>query len=844
LVELADLKLLMKKILFFMFFLSFFNFFYAISQPCGVVPGFDFEVFNKGRDWSFETKNILSPNWKVYEWKWFLNNSQLISNQSTIPIFTPNFFPFGYFCLQQWATDTLTNDSCFVNYCNILYKCYDPYIEILANNYSGTDVFFNTDPPGLINFGDGTPLYSGSSVYHTYPSAGDYLVTYHGTVLVTRKIHVGNGYANINNLNGSGSIISVCDTLQLGITTVPPFNYGVCHIEGYNAGRFGGANLYSNGTMYNATLYYPIMPGSYYAVYELNDTAPVPGTSRIVDYFKVPICGPPDTVGGYVFFDIDADGIRDTNEVGIANKSVLVENIYGSITDSTGYYEFIVPRKPVSFQLANTPAASITYPFTVYYIVSLDSGVYHGGYDFGISNVSVSVCGKVYIDFNQDSVYNPLLDEALSNVTIKITKTNTQQDFYTTTNNSGDYCIELTGGNYKIVPFCNNIYNETAFPDSIIINALSGSFMNNDFAITSPISGSNPEIIFYGTNQPRPGTNYVIYEGLVNRGLDSCSVQIELNYDTLLSFITSNPSPDSIDTVNHYISWQSGTIKAGKFKHLYAIFDLPSNTPLGTNLVNLGSLNINTGFLDYDTTNNNSYYVTTVVGSYDPNNKQVSPIGLDSIGAVGHDTNLNYHINFQNVGTAPAYHIIVQDELDDDLDMNTIMLGNASHPYQFSTYERTLTWTFQNINLPDSTSNESASHGFIEFSIKPIQGLPDGTEIENSANIYFDFNSPVVTNTALNTLQTNITSINNTPKNDRLVIYPVPFDKEIMVNLPESMEGFKIVISDITGRTLITNYYPEPNYHSIKIPTSQLSSGIYLVEVYSNQERYYKKILK
>lgn len=44
------------------------------------------------------------------------------------------------------------------------------------------------------------------------------------------------------------------------------------------------------------------------------------------------------------------------------------------------------------------------------------------------------------------------------------------------------------------------------------------------------------------------------------------------------------------------------------------------------------------------------------------------------------------------------------------------------------------------------------SHGYVEYSIKLNDSLADGTKIENTARIYFDYNSPVVTNTTLNTI--------------------------------------------------------------------------------------------
>jgi hypothetical protein len=59
---------------------------------------------------------------------------------------------------------------------------------------------------------------------------------------------------------------------------------------------------------------------------------------------------------------------------------------------------------------------------------------------------------------------------------------------------------------------------------------------------------------------------------------------------------------------------------------------------------------------------------------------------------------------------------------------------------------------FDNIALPDSTTNEAGSHGFVQYSVRAKAGLPNGAQIPNTASIYFDFNLPVVTNATHSTL--------------------------------------------------------------------------------------------
>jgi len=54
-----------------------------------------------------------------------------------------------------------------------------------------------------------------------------------------------------------------------------------------------------------------------------------------------------------------------------------------------------------------------------------------------------------------------------------------------------------------------------------------------------------------------------------------------------------------------------------------------------------------------------------------------------------------------------------------------------------------------------STSDPAGSNGFVAFSLKPKSGLPEGTVIDNQAEIFFDLNEAVITNAVMNTLRTN-----------------------------------------------------------------------------------------
>jgi uncharacterized repeat protein (TIGR01451 family) len=144
-----------------------------------------------------------------------------------------------------------------------------------------------------------------------------------------------------------------------------------------------------------------------------------------------------------------------------------------------------------------------------------------------------------------------------------------------------------------------------------------------------------------------------------------------------------------------------------------------------------------------------------IIDSFDPNDKKVSPVGLEANHYVASGTRLEYTVRFQNTGTAPAIDVIVADTLDPNLDIRTLQVEGSSHRGELAMAgkeEPVLVWTFKNINLPDSTSNKRESNGFIKFSILPRAGTPDMTVIQNQANIVFDFNEAIATNEVTSTV--------------------------------------------------------------------------------------------
>jgi uncharacterized repeat protein (TIGR01451 family) len=204
-----------------------------------------------------------------------------------------------------------------------------------------------------------------------------------------------------------------------------------------------------------------------------------------------------------------------------------------------------------------------------------------------------------------------------------------------------------------------------------------------------------------------------------------------------------------------------------------------------------------------------------ITDSFDPNDKLVSPSGTTGDHFTPTQSELKYTIRFQNTGTDYAYTVTVIDTLSEKLDISTFQMGAASHKYAFTVSGKgkpVLTFTFNNINLPDSTRNQAGSNGFVQFSIKPKAGLSEKARIENFADIIFDYNEPVRTNTTVN------------------VLYDVPRIIDPQNQLPESIIDRVLAIEPQALKGKL-NVYPNPTRNKVQIQSVDASVRIEQIQV-------------
>ena len=227
------------------------------------------------------------------------------------------------------------------------------------------------------------------------------------------------------------------------------------------------------------------------------------------------------------------------------------------------------------------------------------------------------------------------------------------------------------------------------------------------------------------------------------------------------------------------------------------------------------------------------------IGSFDPNDIQVFPKGYGPQGIVESGTTLDYLIRFQNTGTDTAFTVEIINPLPPQLNLSSLNPLGSSHDYNLTILEdNILSFRFDNILLPDSTTNLQASQGFVRYRIDHVEDLPPGTNFGNRAGIYFDFNDPIFTNTALTTIGENFLTVDLKEvfvPGLSLDAFPNPFTDFLNITF-EGLSGktTQFMIFSMDGRMVWQNEQPFSPVATIY--PGDLPDGQYALQVWIDQK--------
>lgn len=329
---------------------------------------------------------------------------------------------------------------------------------------------------------------------------------------------------------------------------------------------------------------------------------------------------------------------------------------------------------------------------------------------------------------------------------IQVTATDGINSYTTFTNSTGAYSIFVPEGNYTLSVMLPSIYLD-ATPATATLNIVGSNNVDTvDFCLTYNTLIDDVAVTIIPLNEARPGfvASYdIIYE---NIGTTIQNGNITLSYDDFRVMYNSSTEVPTAQVANT-VSWDYVNLVPNETRSFSISFTVnPPPTNDSGNIL-IYTANITPTINDVNPSDNQFELRQSLVNSYDPNDKTVLEgkyLLIDDI-----DEYVHYVIRFQNLGTASAINIRVRDIMSDLIDWETFQPIDASHSYRTALVtggDQSLEFIFENINLPDSTTDEPNSHGYIAFKVKPKSTVQVGDFINNRAAIYFDFNAPIITN--------------------------------------------------------------------------------------------------
>ncbi len=433
------------------------------------------------------------------------------------------------------------------------------------------------------------------------------------------------------------------------------------------------------------------------------------------------------------------------------------------------------------------------------------------------SSDACMVLGRVYRDHNKNCLQEDG-EEPIQGSVVRLAPIGIS--VYTDT--AGFFRLFLEKGNYAAVAKPVN-YHAYSCTDSI------------PFSFSS--IGTITDTLFFGlyvkdslfdasvnleSSRARPGFALTYYIEVGNYGPATKGGTLTVDLDSRFNFSNSVRNYDR--KTGNRLEYDFSALKYGQIVRIVINGTLSNGAVIGDFAKSVAWFTTNGS--DANNADNTDTLYTLIRGSFDPNDKLVYPSGDNGYIGTNLQQRLRYTIRFQNTGTDTAINVVVIDSISSLLDMETFSREGSSHDYNLEDLDgRVLKFTFNDIMLPDSNVNQSGSNGFVSFSMMPNSNISLGTIIRNNADIYFDFNDPVRTNTTMTVFNKGASVASNFDKHQGILVYPNPGTGYATVKLGADIKA-EIKIFDSRGNLVVSG---KTNAGIYQVNLTQYAPGPYLI---------------
>ncbi|MCZ8090153.1 T9SS type A sorting domain-containing protein [Flavobacterium sp.] len=405
------------------------------------------------------------------------------------------------------------------------------------------------------------------------------------------------------------------------------------------------------------------------------------------------------------------------------------------------------------------------------------------------------------------------------------------------TNQSGQYQFFTQAGNFTLSTEIENpsFFNVTPAQSTVTFLLVDESEEVVNFCITP--NGVHPdlEVVIAPVFPARPGfqaTYKIVYR---NKGNQVLSQQYGVNFfynQQIMTFVSATVTPETQGPGG--MNWSYTNLMPFEERSIEVTMLINAPTD-ATNPVNIGDVLTFTSVIspqanDENVIDNTFIFNQTVVGAYDPND--ITCIEGETVSPTLIGEELHYLIRFENTGNFYAENVVVAMDINpDDYDVSSLKVLSSSHNVNARVIGNKVEFFFNGIFL------DTGGHGNVLLVMKSNAALSEGDLVMSKANIYFDYNFPIITNDAVTVFQT---LSNPDFEIDKSVkIYPNPTNS--LVNISGDFNIKSIQLFDVQGRLLQTTLL---NDTIATLDLTPKAKGLYFIKVISEAGIKVEKLIK
>jgi uncharacterized delta-60 repeat protein len=402
---------------------------------------------------------------------------------------------------------------------------------------------------------------------------------------------------------------------------------------------------------------------------------------------------------------------------------------------------------------------------------------------------------------------------------------------------SGAHNVFVKNGVSVITPELDNPSWFSISPASLTVDMPSTlNYATQNFCVTPVGTHNDLEVSVVPLHPAVPGL-WGDYKIVVrNKGNQAATGSVSFAYDEALSdYYESTPTATATPG---QATWNFGAMPP--LSELEFKVRLGLNSPSDTPPLHVNNILYFTATAvvasDEVPTNNVAECHQILVYSFDPNDKTCVEGATISPAQAG--DYVHYVIRFENTGNWAAQKVTVTDVIDTaKYDIASLTPLDGSHSFITRvTAGNQVEFIFDHINLGFTDADND---GYVAFKIRTKSTLQEGDSFQNSANIVFDYNTPITTNTATTIVQTPLHTV--AFESAAISIAPVPAHAALQIQNPGQVKIESIAVYNLLGQMIFDRTYSENNRD---IDISALANGTYFLHLQTGEGELVKKFIK